>query len=144
MASKAQIRNQRYYQKIRAKGLCVNCKTHLAAVGKSQCISCATQRSNYERKYTVKLRQEILEAYGGRCACCGETPPEFLALDHINGRGKKDTPLLKARGLQLYLMLKRLGFPKEEFRLLCHNCNNALGFYGYCPHGNLGTEKTNI
>jgi hypothetical protein len=20
------------------------------------------------------------------------------------------------------------------YRVLCHNCNMALGFYGYCPH----------
>jgi hypothetical protein len=25
------------------------------------------------------------------------------------------------------------GFP-EGFRVLCHNCNSALGYYGHCPH----------
>ena len=24
-------------------------------------------------------------------------------------------------------------FP-EGFKILCHNCNNAKGFYGKCPH----------
>lgn len=24
-------------------------------------------------------------------------------------------------------------FPKK-FQLLCHNCNQAIGYYGSCPH----------
>ena len=24
-------------------------------------------------------------------------------------------------------------FP-DSVRVLCHNCNQALGFYGFCPH----------
>jgi hypothetical protein len=31
--------------------------------------------------------------------------------------------------------LARNGFP-DGYRVLCHNCNMALGQYGYCPHGN--------
>ena len=26
------------------------------------------------------------------------------------------------------------GFPKDKYRLLCHNCNQSMGWYGYCPH----------
>jgi hypothetical protein len=33
----------------------------------------------------------------------------------------------------LYLWLKRNNYP-TGFRVLCHNCNLAIGFYGYCPH----------
>ena len=29
--------------------------------------------------------------------------------------------------------LLRHGFP-EGFRVLCHNCNQAIGVYGACPH----------
>jgi len=25
------------------------------------------------------------------------------------------------------------GYP-TGFRVLCHNCNQAIGLYGYCPH----------
>lgn len=30
-----------------------------------------------------RLRAAVLEAYGARCACCGEDTEEFLSIDHI-------------------------------------------------------------
>ena len=33
----------------------------------------------------------------------------------------------------LYKILRARGFPLG-YRVLCHNCNLARGFYGYCPH----------
>jgi hypothetical protein len=80
------------------------------------------------------LRAELLAAYGHRCACCGEQAHEFLAVDHVNGRGTKHLKELNLGGRGLYLWLKRQAFPRGEFRLLCHNCNTARGHYGYCPH----------
>jgi len=32
-----------------------------------------------------------------------------------------------------YSLLRRLGYP-DGFRVLCHNCNMAYGFYKTCPH----------
>lgn len=81
------------------------------------------------------LRQETLQAYGGACTCCGETRPEFLAVDHTNGDGaahRREAGM--SNGTRIYCWLKKHGFPKDRFRLLCHNCNLARGFYGYCPH----------
>lgn len=75
----------------------------------------------------------MLQMYGGRCACCGETEEKFLGIDHVRNDGWLD----RKRGLsgtQLYQWLKRNGWPKEGFQLLCHNCNLAKGFYGECPH----------
>ncbi len=81
------------------------------------------------------LRAETLAAYGHICACCGETRAEFLAVDHTNGDGAAHRREIKAaNGGAIYLWLKKRGFPKDRFRLLCHNCNNARAFYGYCPH----------
>ncbi len=98
----------------------------------------------YDRWYKAKgslsgkerrrlLRAECIERYGNRCACCGETRKEFLAIDHINGGGKRHRKALNLGGSDFYRWLKRNHFPKG-FRVLCHNCNLALGFYGYCPH----------
>jgi hypothetical protein len=33
----------------------------------------------------------------------------------------------------MYTWLRNQGYP-NGFRTLCHNCNLARGFYGYCPH----------
>jgi hypothetical protein len=33
----------------------------------------------------------------------------------------------------MYAYLIRNNFP-EGYRVLCHNCNQSLGYFGYCPH----------
>ena len=54
-------------------------------------------------------------AYGGyKCTCCGETEPKFLSIDHTG------------------------------YQILCHNCNMALGSYGYCPHSSIKPTETNV
>jgi hypothetical protein len=35
--------------------------------------------------------------------------------------------------------LARQGYP-PGYRVLCHNCNSAYGYYGHCPHQQ-ATEK---
>lgn len=83
---------------------------------------------------SASLRSEVVAAYGGKCACCGESEPKFLQIDHIHNDGAED----RAGGLvtiSLYRWLKRHGYPKDRFRLLCANCN--LGRHlngGICPH----------
>lgn len=97
------------------------------------------QRRNAEahnlrcRVHRAKTRAKILEAYGGKCACCGEARSEFLALDHVNGGGARQRRNGFSTSGSIYRHAIRLGFP-DTFRLLCHNCNSSLGFYGYCPH----------
>lgn len=77
-------------------------------------------------------RERAIAAYGGKCACCGETQYEFLALDHENGDGGKHR---REVGSKMSRWLAQQGFPKDlGLRVLCHNCNSALGYYGYCPH----------
>lgn len=91
------------------------------------------QRKECERK----RRREYLEAnpaHGGLCQCCGEFRPEFLSIDHIEGGGSKDRRNGAGSGAKLYRQLKKLGWPKEKYRLLCMNCNFARGRYLRCPH----------
>lgn len=67
------------------------------------------------------------------CACCGEQHVEFLALDHIDGDGNEERRELNAIGAKFYRFLRQNHYP-PGLRVLCHNCNLARGFYGYCPH----------
>lgn len=81
-----------------------------------------------------KRKLEVISAYGGKCQCpggCNITFPEFLSADHVNGGGKRD---VKESIGALYKRIVDKGFPKDEFRLLCLNCNWSFGAYGYCPH----------
>lgn len=79
------------------------------------------------------LRMEVLQHYGGQCACCGETEPRFLGIDHINGGGSAHRKTIGLSGKSIYYWLKNNGFP-AGFQVLCHNCNSAKGRYGICPH----------
>lgn len=103
------------------------------------CTSCAPLRRERQlarlRSWHSQLRSEVLAAYGGRCACCGESTREFLAVDHINGGGKKHRKELGSSGTSFYVWLRDNSFP-DMCRLLCHNCNFSRGAYGYCPHEN--------
>ncbi len=81
-----------------------------------------------------QLRDEVLAQYGGRCRCCGETKREFLSFDHVNGGGRKHRSEIGSG--KIHRWLRKEGYP-DGFRILCHNCNQALGAYGYCPHGGL-------
>lgn len=66
-----------------------------------------------------------------KCACCGERQLEFLSIDHVNGGGTKHRK--KIGNKNIYLWIVQNSYP-DGFRVLCHNCNQAFGFFGYCPH----------
>ena len=87
------------------------------------------------RRNHKELRLAVFEAYGGaKCVCCGETTYEFLSIDHINDDGATERRNgYAAGGASFYRRLQRDGFP-PGYQVLCHNCNQAKGFYGVCPH----------
>jgi hypothetical protein len=113
------------------KGLCRKC------YGRQRWLN--QKESDYEevkrvrRECARRLRQRLLDFFGRRCACCGETRQEFLSLDHINGGGNKHNRL---RNGSHGVYRDALNDPeaRNKYRLLCHNCNFARGHYGYCPH----------
>jgi hypothetical protein len=84
------------------------------------------------RERSRALREEVLRHYGGKCACCGELRSEFLAVDHIQGGGGKHRKEIGA-GTAYFSWLKKNSYP-SGYRILCHNCNMAVAFYGHCPH----------
>jgi hypothetical protein len=91
-------------------------------------------RTDYHREYARKRRKAAIEHYGGCCACCGESQYEFLALDHVDGGGNQHRREMGTTGGgRIINWIHSNGFP-EGFRVLCHNCNSALGYYGHCPH----------
>lgn len=98
---------------------------------------CREYAAQKAMKYHKRRRAKALEAYGGKCACCGEREPAFLAVDHIHGGGNAHRRSLSksgktAGGSKLYAWLERNGFP-SGFQLLCHNCNFTKS-HGGCPH----------
>jgi len=81
------------------------------------------------------IRSEMIAAYGGKCACCGELNPRFLTLDHINGGGNTERVGLGWSGSSIANHLKRKGWPQAGYQLLCFNCNCGRAYNnGICPH----------
>ncbi len=87
-----------------------------------------------KRGARAELRRKIVAVYGGACACCAIAVFEFLQIDHVKGNGNAHRKLIGANGTAILRWLKAKGFPKDDFRLLCANCNYSRGHYGYCPH----------
>jgi hypothetical protein len=87
-----------------------------------------------EKKRSRKLA--MIEAYGGECQCCGEKRWQFLGIDHIHGGGNAEQRELGGSSAVIR-KLENAGWPKDEYRLLCHNCNcgrSSQNGNGVCPH----------
>jgi hypothetical protein len=107
--------------------------------------------NEWRRNDARKRKLKLIAAYGGKCACCGEKEMEFLTIDHIDGRGvhfrtnrdyesklseetRKTRKVVIGDQIAFFKFLEKNGFPKDDYRLLCMNCNWATGKWGYCPH----------
>ena len=89
------------------------------------------RQNHYPAKYHKELREAALRAYGKRCACCGEAEEAFLLIDHVNRDGQRHRRTI---GRHIYAWLKRQGYPKDRFRVLCFNCNMGNAWGRTCPH----------
>ncbi len=137
-------------QEAKKAGLCVLCLKRPVIPNLTSCPKCYQTGKRWEKAtidvrhekakaYRRERRERVINAYGGKCACCGEAAYEFLALDHVNGDGKQHRAKVGTTNAVLR-DVERQGYP-PAFRLLCHNCNSARGYYGYCPHEKLSHEK---
>ena len=89
------------------------------------------------KRIAAELRKQVFAAYGGhRCACCGETEPMFLSIDHIDNDGAelRRNGTHGRGGTAFYQWLRKNGFP-SGFQVLCMNCNQGKHRNGgVCPH----------
>lgn len=98
--------------------------------------SSLSQSLYYECSYCKRFRSlkdfmELLELLGKECACCGINQPNKLVVDHVNNDGsfrRKDD----SSGHTLYRRILSGILKKEDFQILCMNCN-------YSKHQNGGT-----
>ena len=72
------------------------------------------RQRHYDRKIAA------IQAYGGRCAVCGETDPDVLVIDHINNDGANHRRQIGRS--KIYEWLKKNGYP-AGFQVLCANHN---------------------
>lgn len=151
--------------RLKTLGLCVDCAKNATEDSHTRCSACLAERklsnkkwadnnreflrkrkkeynaNNHEkireryRKYRKKLRDCVLDLYGGKCVCCGEPEKDFLQFDHIYVDGKKHRQEV-GNGDALLRDYKNNfeTYNKERIRVLCANCHFAITCYGVCPH----------
>jgi len=73
----------------------------------------------YDRRYTQKLRQDILAVLGDRCVICGFSDIRALQVDHIRGGGTAELREIGAKAI--YRKIRNGN--TEGYQLLCANCN---------------------
>lgn len=80
----------------------------------------------------VALRSQVINAYGGRCACpgCHVVHAELLTVDHVGAGARHRQNRRSTR--DIYAEIVRAGFP-PEFQLLCGSCNLAKSDSPTCP-----------
>jgi len=77
----------------------------------------------YQRKYQyfkrMKIKREIFELLGGKCAKYGYTGP-VLQIDHVNDNGNRE-----GRSCYGYWfkVLRKIRNGSKDYQLLCANCN---------------------
>lgn len=87
--------------------------------------------------YANRARLQIMKEISNgdiKCACCGERHIEFLTIDHIKNNGSEEVRKAGGHHRDLYNNMVKNGYVKENYQVLCMNCNFALGHSGYCPH----------
>ncbi|KKL46197.1 hypothetical protein LCGC14_2347970 [marine sediment metagenome] len=89
------------------------------------------RRKAYSKKLWAKLRNQAIDAYGSKCACCGLTDSRFLTFDHVAGGGRDHRK--RTGGFGFLLWMEKNNYP-SEIQLLCYNCNGAKRVFGNCPH----------
>jgi len=113
----------------RQQNRCTLCN---APIQKNNYILCLVCRNNI-REYEIKIKKEVFTAYANKCHCCEECVFDFLSMDHINGRIRNGIKDIR-KGHRLYSWLKQNNFPKNNFQLLCYNCNCGKSNNKICPH----------
>ncbi len=144
------------YKKFKEEGKCVNCGGTRDNIKFTRCAICREKSkkhtANYRRRKRVllppkhkkpwissgeKLKNIVMEHFGGKCVCCGEAEVTFLAIDHIDGNGAQHRK--EIGHTNLYRWIVKNNFP-EGFQILCRNCNWGKFVRGICPHQ---TERGN-
>lgn len=117
--------------------LCGNCNTgsHING-GTCPHAGPVAEPTSYISGYRRRIKKEVVDAYGGRCACCSETELTFLTIDHVHNNGAAHRRALSQGrgGHVIHALLKKTGYP-DGYQVLCFNCNDGRYFNGgRCPH----------
>lgn len=123
--------------------VCNQCGEQEAAPRRKLCYRCKAanyrathDRRTYDQDARLRLKQEVIDMYGGECACCGETELVFLTFDHVDGNGGGRERIMGGKQQLYWLRRER----RQNIQVLCFNCNFAE-HWGGCPHQRSGDKS---
>jgi len=101
-------------------------------------------------KYHRQLKNKCYEILGGKCVRCGEANHDLLSIDHINEDGAQERKSLTLVKLRSNIVN---GVNRENYQLLCFNCNLKkhlnyeerfllIGRDKYCPTCRLSKDES--
>ena len=116
---------------VNGKKLCSVCREHKTIDKFGTCITSYTGYFAYcklctrwrQRTKNLLNKMEFILEYGGKCQCCGEKGIDFLTVEHTKGN---------YNGKIVDICLR--GWPKEDYSVLCYNCNCSKRFGRPCSH----------
>lgn len=143
MALSDKERKQRCRARRIEQGNCSRCGKNKPHKNGQICRECLDKHNDWyktskyrDRHASIRVddKKRVMNHYGEKCSCCGETEPCFLAIDHIGGDGNSNRKKIGKWGSGFFKWLIKNNFP-EGFQILCHNCNMGKHLNGgICPH----------
>jgi glutaredoxin-related protein len=121
--------------------LCYNCNM-IKELERKKKLHLQTPMAIKRRRQRRDTKIMVLSAYSKgtpKCACCGFSNLDGLALDHIEGRKKMGhSKEFGSDELRMWAKreFKKTGKWSEKLQVLCHNCNGAKRELAVCPHQN--------
>lgn len=143
------------WKKREENNLCIYCGQNSPEIDKKGCKLCLDKKTaatiefsknnkDKTKQYRMLIKHQVIEKYGNKCACCGESQIWFLTIDHINNDGAKDRKENFGRTnpatMSWYLKLKREP-NRKDLQVLCFNCNLGKQLNGgICPHHKISVQ----
>ena len=143
--AKCKVDNKARYEKMKEEEICTRCRIKPGMIKKRRhfmCLECTQESDRKWRKWRDDVYQGVIDQYGGKCACCGETSLKFLTIDHINNDGYKEKGGNKGNrgGYSFYKRIR--DNHRDDLQVLCYNCNCGRHRNGgVCPHMQEGEKS---
>jgi len=90
--------------------------------GNKMCSRCRNSRNRSIKRF----RKKVVDKYGGKCSCCGESEYSVLQIHHVGGGGGRHRRSigLEGGGYMFCLWLKKNNYP-SGYEILCANCHTS-------------------
>jgi len=87
-----------------------------------------------KREAIQVLRRDVFGHYGMKCTKCGEEKLDVLTIDHVENNGAEHRRQLgRLGGPSFYRWLRKQGYPKDGYQVLCRNCNSSKSSLAWEP-----------